>query len=80
MTWTKETPNTASWTKPTNSTTWVEGNPNSATWLESLIKSFLLMEDGFKLLQDDGAGILLELSTNSIWTEESAGAGGWSKV
>jgi hypothetical protein len=61
-TWTNTTKNTASYTNQTK---------NSATFtnLAKTLKNYLLKEDGFKLLQENGYFILLEQEpTTSNWS------------
>ena len=61
-TWANQTKNTATFTNQTK---------NSATFtnLAKTLKNYLLKEDGFKLLQENGFAILLDPSpTTSSWT------------
>lgn len=61
MTWTKDTIGTASYTKDTK--------PSGLT-------TYLLMEDGYRLLQEDGSPIVLTYSAD--YTNDTIGSGNYT--
>ena len=60
-------------------TNWTAYGENIPTWIAEELLSYLLCEDGDRLLQEDGSGILLEESRSDDWTEVNADSASWEK-
>ena len=62
-------------------TLWNKLSFSTSTWKDQFVSPpiFLLKEDGFKLLQEDGYGILLEQPGIQTWNKQTVNSSTWSK-
>jgi hypothetical protein len=77
MTWTKDTIGTASYTKDAiGSASYTNDAVGSASYTKDSgtpSTTYLLMEDGYRLLQEDGSPIVLNYGT--VYSKDAVGSG-----
>jgi hypothetical protein len=79
MTWNKIIPNSASWNQQNlSSGVFSKQVPSSASWDNAISWGYLLMENGYFLLQDDGK-IRLNLLTDLTWGQQNPNMGSWTQ-
>ena len=60
-------------------TDWTPYTETVPTWIAEELLGYLLCEDGSRLLNEDGSGILLEESRTDDWSKVSNDSASWTK-
>lgn len=79
--WTKQGKNTATWTNETEATaTWINEDELDVEWSNN--QGYLLTEDGFYLLQENGDKIVIAkfYTEKDSWTNETENTSTWTKI